>query len=119
MPDDPVKTFWNSVCVKIQCWVTRENKESGSHLELKTMPNGFRVCRESPFLEVERWLADNQIHGSAKYSVGDTPSMFPPLTVTGENEARLPPDPLIKPVALTSDDVAGWVISRFEQSVRR
>lgn len=119
MPNDPVQIFWNSVFAKVQDRVSKRNEESASHLKFGNIPNGFRVCRESPFLAVERWLDDTQIYGRSETkdeSGREMPTMFVPLTITGENEARLPPDPLTKPVAVTADDVVGSVIDLFQQS---
>jgi len=44
------------------------------------------------------------------------PTILATLTITGKNEAWLPQDPLTEPVAVTVDDVVGWVIGLFQQS---
>ncbi len=119
MPNAPVQIFWSSVLAQVQDWVSITNKESASQLMFERIPNGFRVCRVSPFLVVERWLADNnQIHGGseAKDEGGHTiHTMFEPLTITGENESSLPQEPPRRPVSQTTGDVVGFVIGLFQQ----
>ena len=120
MPNDLVRTFWDSVLAQVQDSATMKD-ELGSHLKLEKIPNGFRVWRNFPFLAVERWLVDNQIHGrsEAKDKVGrEMLIMFPPLTITGENEARLPPDPLRKPGSLTATDVVNSVVDLFSKAIQ-
>jgi hypothetical protein len=110
MPSDPVQAFWNSAFAQVQDRVSKRNEESAPHLKFERIPNGFKVCRESPFLVVERWLADNRIHGrsATKDKSGrEMHTLFVPLTITGENEASFPPDPVGKSVPLTTDETRG------------
>ena len=113
MLSDPVQSFWNSLFAQVQDRVSKRNEESGPHLKFERIPNGFRVCRESPFLAVERWLDDSLIYGCAK-EYGKSDSLFQQLTITGENAALLPEDPLRKSKPLTTDVVAGWVLDSFQ-----
>jgi hypothetical protein len=116
MPNDRFQTFWNAVFTKVHDRVSKRNEESGPDLKFERIPNGFRVCRESPFLAVERWLDGNQIYGrsEAKDKSGrEMPTMYVPLTINGENEASLPSDQLRKAAALTTDDVADAVLGFF------
>jgi hypothetical protein len=116
MHNDPVQTFWNSVFAQAQEKVRKRNEEQGPHLKFERIPNGFRVCRESPFLVVEQWLDDNQIYGRSEAndkSGRQIPTVFVPLAITSEHEASLPPDPMRKDVALTAGDVACGVLGFF------
>ena len=118
MSSGPVQTFWNSVGALVQDGISRSNNESEQRLEFVTIPNGFQVCRESPFLVVERWLDDNQIHGMSKTKSSGgrvTPGPpFPPLTIIGQNEASWPEDPTRKPTTLTAADIANGTLDIFQ-----
>lgn len=116
MPSDHAQMYWNSVLALVQDGLRRSNSER--QLEFKTIPHGFKVWRELPFLAVERWLDDNEICGrsetkgrSGRVIPG---ALFPPLTVTGENEASWPEDPLRKTAALTPVDVAKGTLDLFK-----
>jgi hypothetical protein len=116
MPDDPAQTFWNCVFAQVQSLVCIRNEELGSHLKFERLSNGFGIRRESPFLLVERWLAENRIHGRSETrdkSGRASYTMFVPLTITGENEASWPADPSTKPEALTTEDVANGTLGFF------
>jgi hypothetical protein len=116
MANDSFHTFCDSVFIKVQDEVSRKNKESCRHLTFERISNGFRVCRETPFLAIEQCLDGNQFYGRSEVkdkSGRAIPTMFPPLTITGENEASFPPYPMRKTVALTTADVAGGVLGLF------
>ncbi len=116
--NDPVQIFWSSVFTRVQDWVIAENEQSESGLAFETMRNGFRVHREPPFLAVERWLDDNLIYGrkepSDKRGRKMPPVKLGPLTITGENEAWLPDDPLLKQGPVTVDDVVHSIKDLFQ-----
>jgi hypothetical protein len=116
MPNDPVQIFWKSVFSQVRDGVVIRNNGSGPQLKFETIPNGFGVRRDSPFLLVERWLADNQIHGRSETkdeSGRGISTIFVPLTITDGNEASWPPNPPAKPEALTSVDVASGTLGFF------
>lgn len=116
MPNDPVQKFWNSVFAQVQDKVSRRNEESGPHLNFERTTNGFGVRRESPFLSVERWLADSRIHGRSETKDKNgrgIHTLFAPLTITGENEASFPPGQDGKSAPLTTGNVAGGVLGFF------
>ena len=112
---DLAQVFWNSVFAQVRERVLKENEGSQQRLQLAEIPNGLRVCRNSPFLEVEQWLDGNIINGQSQSSSSGR-TLLATLTITDANQAWLPADPLTKSTALSVSDVADGVLRLFQRS---